>query len=82
MERTGRNSMAYPFALYRRRLQFTAGPESYTFHACPEHRILLGQDDLTKGQSDVSCFFATEKDKVEAVDPDDEITCNFCREGE
>lgn len=69
------------FARYRRRLQFCAGPESYTFHACMEHRTRLGQDDLSKGQSDVSCFFATSTDIVEAVDPTDEIECDFCKEG-
>lgn len=76
-------------ALYRRRLQFRSGPESYVFHACEKHRRKLGEADHISGRSqddqkdtsDVLCFFGHKNDKVEAVDPDDEETCDFCREG-
>lgn len=61
-------------AVCQRRLQFEAGPESYVFAACEECR-----PQLEKGA--VMCFFPLAADPVEPVDPDDELTCDLCREG-
>ena len=68
--------MVSGFAVVRRLLQFEAGPEKTTFHACDEH-----QDRLGIGTTDVMCFFATDDHPPETVDVEDEIDCDFCREG-
>lgn len=62
------------YAYCARRLEFRAGPESHTFYACVEHKPILDAGD-------VSCFFADARHQTYAVDPDDEIECDLCREG-
>ena len=61
-------------ATTRRRLQFCAGPQTIEFFACPEHRATLDQGD-------VSCFRVMRTEPVRDVDPDEDIECDFCREG-
>ena len=61
-------------AATRRRLQFCAGPQTYEFFACPEHRVILVRGD-------VSCFLVIRSESVRSVDPDEDIECDFCREG-
>jgi hypothetical protein len=63
-------------AIWKRVLQFRAGPESHTFYACDAHRPELERGDLHSG-----LFFGRPADAVEAVDPEDEIACDLCREG-
>lgn len=65
-------------ALYSRVLQFTAGPNATTFHACEEHVHLLSN---ANGHANVMLFFSTSNDPLLNVDPDDEEECYFCREG-
>ncbi len=62
------------FAVCSRRLQFEAGPERQRFYACEEHRA-----QLVRG--DVSCFFGVASEPVIEEDPDDESSCDLCREG-
>jgi hypothetical protein len=64
------------FAVAGRRLQFCAGPGSYYFYACDEHKA-----DLTKPWQVNDLFFAVEKWPIEAVDPEEEQECDACREG-
>lgn len=64
--------MAY--AIVSRRMQFTAGPQTHTFYACEEHREALDRGD-------VSCFLRIRGVEVIAEDPEDELACDFCREG-
>ena len=61
-------------AIYQRVLQFRAGPQHFTFEACAQHRA-----DLERGA--VDHFFATDREPVRPVDPEDERDCYFCREG-
>ena len=61
-------------ARWARRLEFRSGPESHTFSACEAHRHLLDTGN-------VNCFFAVDRQPIAAVDPADEIECDFCREG-
>ena len=61
-------------AIAKREMQFCAGPEHHTFYACHEHRA-----DLERG--DVMCFLILRTKPVEAVDPEDDIDCDLCREG-
>lgn len=63
------------FALYSRVLQFRAGPESHQFFACAEHRPALERGDHD------GCFFGVDADVIAPVDPNDEIACDYCREG-
>ena len=56
------------------RMQFCAGPETYVFYACHEHRPLLEKGD-------VSCFLKFVNEPIQPVDPDDEESCYFCQEG-
>lgn len=62
------------FAVCSRILEFRAGPQNYEFHACQEHRKKL--EDGT-----VDLFFPTEDNPVLEVNVDQEIDCDFCREG-
>lgn len=55
-------------------MQFEAGPETHTFYACAAHR-----EKLERG--DVMCFLKIRNKAVETVDFNDEIGCDFCREG-
>ncbi len=62
------------YASYARKLEFRAGPENYTFHACEEHKSILDTGDVMN-------FFAVDRQPTFAIDPTDEIECDFCREG-
>lgn len=62
-------------AVCSRTLQFRAGPNEHRFYACEEHRA-----DLTAGDFD-GLFFGRESDALLPVDPEDEIHCDYCREG-
>ena len=64
------------FAVRRRRLQFEAGPETHVFYACKEHESVLGV-----GTTDVPCFFPWLDEPPEPVDQEEEMACDFCREG-
>lgn len=64
-------------AICSRVMQFRAGPNAYTFHACPECRPAL-----ERGEAGDGLFFTTADEPVKAVDPDDDITCDLCREGD
>ena len=64
------------YAIRARRLQFEAGPEKHTFYACVEHR-----DKLGIGTTSVMCFFATSDELPYDIDEEEEISCDFCREG-
>lgn len=66
--------MAY--AVRARLLQFEAGPMKQVFFACEGHR-----DKLGIGTTDVMCFFATSNELPYDVDEEEEISCDFCREG-
>lgn len=63
-------------AVASRLLQFRAGPNETTFHACEEHKALLERPD-----GGVDLFFATDDQPVRTADPDDGLCCYFCREG-
>lgn len=63
------------FATCSRVLQFRAGPNDHTFYACEEHRPRL-EDGTYDGN-----FFGDPADVIEPVDPDDELHCDYCREG-
>jgi hypothetical protein len=65
-----------PVALWSRRLQFSAGPESHEFYACAE-----GKAALERGEAGSGLFFATADEPLREVDPNDEIECDCCREG-
>lgn len=61
--------------LWRRRLQFRAGPESTEFHACAHHLL-----DLMRGNVDL--FFSDDRDKLMVCEDDiedPEFECYFCR---
>lgn len=59
-------------AVWCRKVAFRSGPQSHWFFACEEHRKDLDPPpDL---------FFVLEDCAVEPVDPDDDATCDFCRE--
>jgi hypothetical protein len=61
---------------YRRTLQFTAGPHTQEFTACPAH-----VDQLRLGTSN-GLFVPLTREPLCAVDDDDDtFTCDFCREG-
>ena len=57
-----------------RALQFCAGPQRHTFVACTEHETHLTADPP-------SCFLIIPSAPIVDVDPDDEPSCDFCREG-
>lgn len=61
-------------AVWKRLMQFEAGPETHTFYGCHAHK-----DELERG--DVMCFFPLRNEPVRPVDPEDEIDCDLCREG-
>ena len=61
-------------AIAAMRMQFCSGPETHVFEACEEH-----VEALRKG--DVSCFLLIKGEQIQVLDPDDEFTCWFCREG-
>ena len=54
-------------------MQFRAGPGEQTFYACEAHRAYL--------ERAVPNFFLIFDDRIEPVDPHDEVPCDFCREG-
>ena len=60
--------------MYRRVLQFRAGPNETSFDMCEEHK-----EGLTDPKQMPDLFFADEKDKVEEID-DDTLTCYCCEE--
>lgn len=62
-------------AVYLRRLQFRAGPQSHWFAACREHR-----EDIQRGDYS-GVFFPAKADDVQAIGEDDEMACDWCREG-
>lgn len=62
-------------AVCARTLQFRAGPNEYTFHACDEHRAVLASNDPEP------LFFMTTDQPLREVAPDDELQCDWCREG-
>lgn len=53
-------------------MQFEAGPESSVFYACADHSLRL--------LSGTNCHYPVTAWPVEAENPDDELTCDFCRE--
>jgi hypothetical protein len=53
-------------------LQFRAGPSEHRFYACDQHL-----PDLLDG--DMPHFFGRKWDVSEAVDPKDEMPCDWCR---
>lgn len=53
-------------------LQFRAGPNEHRFFACDRHLR-----DLLDGRMEL--FFGRMWDVSEAVDPEDEIPCDWCR---
>lgn len=61
-------------AVCSRRLQFESGPQQHTFYACREHKRILELGN-------VICFFALNSELIVGVSPDDEVGCDFCREG-
>jgi hypothetical protein len=62
-------------ATWSRVLQFRSGPQDHTFYTCDEHRPALEDGSAGSG-----CFFASARDPIHPVDPDDEIECDLCRE--
>lgn len=60
-------------AIKARMMQFTAGPQENLFFACPLHTDKLNYA--------VPNFFIDHKDPIVDVAEDDEIECDFCREG-
>jgi hypothetical protein len=64
-------------AVWSRILQFRSGPQSHTFYACKHKDCLKVLEDGDAGSGN---FFATKKNVVEPVNPDDEIDCDFCTE--
>jgi len=63
------------YAKYQRTLQFTAGPNEFTFRACEEHK-----EGLTDRNKMPNCFFGLESDKVEDLNEEDGELCWFCQE--
>jgi hypothetical protein len=56
-----------------RAYEFCAGPGTYIFHACPDHRPILDKP--------LDLFLVLKSEDVKPVSPDDGIECDFCREG-
>lgn len=67
--------MAKP-AIASRRFQFCAGPESTVFYACEEHA-----HRLSESRNPPICFLTITSEPVVAHDADDELCCDYCREG-
>ena len=65
-------------AVWQRRLQFRAGPQSTVFHACADASC---KSALERADVGTGLFFGRITDVMEPVDPDDEIPCDVCREG-
>lgn len=63
-------------ARWSRTLQFCAGPQTNIFYACED-----GKADLERGDVGSGLFWIIASEPVQPVDPDDEITCDCCREG-
>jgi hypothetical protein len=63
-----------PIATHRRRLQFESGPEKQLFYACKDCL-----PDLEAGR--YTCFYPLPSEPVEACEPDEDVTCDLCREG-
>ncbi len=65
------------FAVASRVFQFCAGPEHQLFYACEEHRDLLYHPrNFHNG-----LFLELINEPVLEVDPEQELACEFCREG-
>ncbi len=64
-----------PLAGWSRVLQFRSGPQEYEFYACEAHKSRLEDGSMGSG-----LFFATTKDPIKAVDPEEEYECDDCRE--
>jgi hypothetical protein len=62
------------FAIASLVLEFRSGPQSTRFYACPLHVV----DLPTAGGG---LFFRAQGSALEPVNPDDEMTCDLCREG-
>lgn len=63
-------------AVAKLKMQFVAGPQNYTFHACEDHRW-----ELAAGRAAEGIFYRVKGWGVETVDPEDEVECDLCREG-
>lgn len=57
-------------AVWARLFQFQSGPEKHKFYACAKHK-----DGLKKPPM---CFMVIPESVLEAVDPEDELTCDIC----
>jgi hypothetical protein len=66
------------WAVSSRVLQFKAGPNENRFTACAEHRPLLEGPWPSIGGG---LFFSTSDEPIREVDPNDEESCDGCREG-
>ena len=64
-------------AVVSRRLQFCAGPGSYVFAACARHAAQLEQQ-WHKNR----LFFSRDAWPLVPIDPDDEVSCDACRDEE
>lgn len=62
-------------AVCSRVLQFRAGPNESRFYACAAHRADLARGDYG------GLFFGLLKDEMRDEDTDDDLTCDYCREG-
>lgn len=63
------------WAVASRVLQFCAGPNEHRFYACEAHRPLLEAGEYS------GLFFGVTKDEVQPENADDELQCDYCREG-
>jgi hypothetical protein len=63
-------------ARWSRTLRFCAGPQTHTFYACTECKPELERATLHHG-----LFAIMPSEPIRPVDPDDELTCDCCREG-
>jgi hypothetical protein len=61
-----------------RRQQFCAGPGTYVFHACSEHRVLLD----TPGAAGNGCFLRITSEPIRDIEPDEMVHCDFCFDGD
>lgn len=64
------------YAVANREMQFTAGPQKHTFYACAIHR-----PELVEGYNGL--FYPPPPPGTPSypVDPEDEVECDYCREG-
>jgi hypothetical protein len=66
-----------PIAIWSRRYQFCAGPQTHAFAACAS----CAPEVLRDGWLPNGLFFTIAGHGPAPVDPQDEVPCDLCQEG-